>query len=102
VQFDTIANDGRANLPVCPNLTARQRSNAGETMGIRTRQNIAPLVLVEVWAGSAALPRSKSVGRRCSSAIRQTKPRSAALPWWCQVPPKNSGSFTKSGKSVFS
>jgi hypothetical protein len=56
VQFDTIPNDGRANLPVCPNLTARQRSNAGGTMGIRTRQNIAPLVLVEVWAARQRRP----------------------------------------------
>jgi hypothetical protein len=40
-------NDGGANLPVCPNLTASQRSNAGGTMGY-ARKNIAPLVLVKV------------------------------------------------------
>jgi hypothetical protein len=32
-------NDGRANLPVCPNLTASKRSNAGGTMGIRTPEH---------------------------------------------------------------
>jgi hypothetical protein len=32
-------NDGRANLPVCPNLTASKRSNAGETMWIRTQEH---------------------------------------------------------------
>jgi hypothetical protein len=37
--FDILTNDGRANLPVCPNLTASQRSNAGGTMGIRTREH---------------------------------------------------------------
>ena len=26
-------NDGRANLPVCPNLTASKRSNAGGSLG---------------------------------------------------------------------
>ena len=36
-QLDTTTTDGRANLPVCPNLTASERSNAGGTMGIRTR-----------------------------------------------------------------
>jgi hypothetical protein len=34
-QLDTTTNEGRANLPVCPNLTASKRSNAGGTMGIR-------------------------------------------------------------------
>jgi hypothetical protein len=38
-QLDTTPNDGRANLPVCPNLTASQRSNAGGTMGMRTREH---------------------------------------------------------------
>jgi len=32
---DKTTNDGRANLPVCLNLTASQRSDAGGTMGIR-------------------------------------------------------------------
>jgi hypothetical protein len=36
---DTPTTDGRANLPVCPNLTASQRSNAGGTMGIRTPEH---------------------------------------------------------------
>jgi len=35
VHLDTTTTDGRANLPVCPNLTASQRSNAGGTLGIR-------------------------------------------------------------------
>ena len=48
-QLDTTTNDGRANLPVCPNLTASKRSNAGGTMG-NAHENIAPLVLAEVWA----------------------------------------------------
>jgi hypothetical protein len=46
----TPTKDGGANLPVCPNLSASKRSDAGGTMGIRTRKNIAPLVLVEIWA----------------------------------------------------
>jgi len=46
----TAPNDGRANLPVCLNLTASKRSDAGGTMGIYTRKNITLLVLVEVWA----------------------------------------------------
>ena len=37
--LDTSTNDGRANLPVCPNLTAGKRSDAGGTMGIRTREH---------------------------------------------------------------
>jgi len=36
---DTPTTDGRANLPVCPNLTASQRSNAGGTLGMRTREH---------------------------------------------------------------
>jgi hypothetical protein len=55
VQLDTTTNDGRANLPVCPNLTASKRSNAGGTVGIR-HENIAPLVLVEVWAARQRRP----------------------------------------------
>src|ERR1035437_6192749 len=38
-QLDTPTTDGRANLPVCPNLTASQRSNAGGTLGIRTPEH---------------------------------------------------------------
>ena len=38
-QLDTTTNDGRANLPVCLNLTASQHSNAGGTLGIRTREH---------------------------------------------------------------
>jgi hypothetical protein len=37
--LDTTTNDGWANLPVCPNLTASQRSNAGGTMGMRAREH---------------------------------------------------------------
>jgi hypothetical protein len=36
---DRPTTDGRANLPVCSNLTASQRSNAGGTMGIRTPEH---------------------------------------------------------------
>ena len=65
--FDTNTNDGRANLPVCQNLTASQRSDADGTMRIR-RKNIAPLVLGEVWAarqrppylGTTLHPRNKN------------------------------------------
>jgi hypothetical protein len=39
VQLDIPTNDGRANLPVCPNFTVSQRSNAGGTMGIRTPEH---------------------------------------------------------------
>ena len=52
----TAPNDGRANLPVCLNLTASKRSDAGGTMGIYTRKNIALLVLVEVWAARQRPP----------------------------------------------
>src|ERR1035437_5307842 len=38
-QLDTPTTDGRANLPVCPNLTASQRSDAGGTLGIRTPEH---------------------------------------------------------------
>src|ERR1035437_6566977 len=38
-QLDTPTNDGRAKLPVCPNLTASQRSDAGGTLGGRTPEN---------------------------------------------------------------
>jgi hypothetical protein len=55
VHLDTSTNDGRANLPVCPNLTASKRSNAAEPWGY-ARQNIAPLVLVEVWAARQRRP----------------------------------------------
>jgi hypothetical protein len=37
--LDTPTNDGRANLPVCPYLTAGKRSDAGGTMGIRTPEH---------------------------------------------------------------
>jgi hypothetical protein len=47
--FGTNTNDGRANLPVCSNLTASQRAMLAEPWGY-ARKNIAPLVLVEVWA----------------------------------------------------
>jgi hypothetical protein len=53
--LDTPTNDGRANLPVCPNLTASKRSDAGGTMGYAC-QNIAPLVLLEVWAARQRRP----------------------------------------------
>src|ERR1039458_430736 len=41
----TPTNDGRANLPVCPNLSASKRSDAGGTMGIRTKEKHLPLLL---------------------------------------------------------
>jgi len=47
--FATAPNDGRANLPVCPILTARKRSDAGGTMGIRTQEHRSARP-VEVWA----------------------------------------------------
>jgi hypothetical protein len=37
--LDTILNNGRANLLVCPDLTASQRSHAGGIMGIRTPEH---------------------------------------------------------------
>ena len=37
--LDTTTNDGRANLPVCPNLTASKRSHAGGTLGLRTPEH---------------------------------------------------------------
>jgi hypothetical protein len=37
--FGTNTNNGRANLPVCPNLTASQRGDAGGSMGIRTQEH---------------------------------------------------------------
>jgi len=50
--LDTTTNEGRAELPLCPNLTASERSDAGEI----TRQNIASLVLVAVWAAQQRRP----------------------------------------------
>jgi hypothetical protein len=38
-QLATTNNDGRANLPVCANLTASKRSDAGGTMGMRTQEH---------------------------------------------------------------
>jgi len=35
----TPPNDGRANLPVCPNLTASKRSKAGGTIGICAQEH---------------------------------------------------------------
>jgi hypothetical protein len=40
----------------CPNLTTCKRSIAGGTMGIYARENIASLVLVEVWAARQRRP----------------------------------------------
>src|ERR1035437_7013831 len=37
--FGTNTNNGRANLPVCPNLTASQRGDAGGTLGICTPEH---------------------------------------------------------------
>jgi len=54
--LDTPTNDGGANLPVCPNLIASKRSDAGGTMGIYAHKNIAPLVLVEVWTARQRRP----------------------------------------------
>jgi len=39
-RLDTRTNDGRANLPVCPNLTASKRSKAGGTVDMRTRTSL--------------------------------------------------------------
>jgi hypothetical protein len=44
------ANPGRAELLLCPDLTASERGDAGGNAG----KNIAPLVLAEVWAGASA------------------------------------------------
>jgi hypothetical protein len=49
-------NDGRANLPVCLNLTLGKRSDAGGTFLGYAHRNIAPLVLVEVWAAQQHRP----------------------------------------------
>ena len=51
-------------LPVCPNLTASQRSDAGGTILGYARQNIAPLVLVKVWAARQRRPTLVVVSRR--------------------------------------
>ena len=48
--------DGSANLPVCPNLTASKRSDADGTILGYVHKNIAPLVLVEVWAAQQHRP----------------------------------------------
>src|ERR1039458_8722805 len=42
-------NDGRPNLPVCPNLSASKRSDAGGTMGIRTKEKHLPLPATQEW-----------------------------------------------------
>jgi hypothetical protein len=51
----TTPNDVRANLPVCPNLTASKRAMLAEPWEY-ARENIAPLVLVEVWAARQRRP----------------------------------------------
>jgi len=43
---------GRAELLLCPNLTASQRSEAGS----KTRQNLAAVVLMEFWAARQRRP----------------------------------------------
>ena len=44
--LDTTPTQGGAELPLCPDLTGREPSDAGG----HTVQNSAALVLVEVWA----------------------------------------------------
>jgi hypothetical protein len=62
--FATAPNDGRANLPVCPILTARKRSDAGGTMGIRTQEHRSARS-VEVWAARQHQPYLGGSARLC-------------------------------------
>ena len=66
-QLDTRTNEGRDDLPVVPNLSASERSDAGGNAG----QNIAPLVLADIWAAQQRRPTLV----RVSSCVR----RQAAL-----------------------
>jgi hypothetical protein len=50
--LDTTINEGGAELPLCPNLTAGERSDAA----VITCQNIASLVLVDYWAAQQHRP----------------------------------------------
>ncbi|MGB8367861.1 MAG: hypothetical protein ACLPYZ_04030 [Limisphaerales bacterium] len=43
---------GRAELPLCPNLTGSKRNDAGS----RTGKNITSLVLAEIWAARQHRP----------------------------------------------
>jgi len=44
--------NGGAKLPLCPDFTGSERSDAGGN----TRENIAALVLVEIWANRQVCP----------------------------------------------
>ena len=47
---------GRAELPLCPNLTGSKRNDAGS----RTGKNITSLVLAEIWAARQHRPPIKA------------------------------------------
>jgi hypothetical protein len=83
----TAPNDGRANLPVCFNLTASKRSDAGGTVGIYTRKNIALLFLVEVWAArqrrptlAGGPPTATRLERGCVQSTSRSALKSSAAP----------------------
>jgi hypothetical protein len=55
IVLDTVCRPqrcGGVELLLCPNLTANQRSGAGG----KTRQNIAAIVLMEIWAARQRRP----------------------------------------------
>ena len=61
VHLDTATIEGRADLPVGPNLSASERSDVGGNAG----KNIAPLVLSNIWAVRQHRPTLVVVSRAC-------------------------------------
>jgi hypothetical protein len=56
VQPDTPTKDGRANLPVCPNLTASKRNDAGGTMAHKPTPEHRSARSGGILGGAAAPP----------------------------------------------
>ena len=85
-QLDTTTTDGRANLPVCPNLTASQRSQVG-TMGLHRSARLGGSL-----GGGAPPPYLDfdlmNEWRRVRLRFTSARRGSAALPWWwCEAAP---------------
>ena len=72
--LDTPTNDGRANLPVCPNLPASQRSNAGGTLGRRTREHRSARSCGSL-GGAAAPPSLNPKSRGRASGFTRINPQ---------------------------
>ena len=88
--LDTPTNDGRANLPVCPNLPASQRSNAGGTLGRRTREHRSARSCGSLGGASAyvSLQRDKAAPPYLGGGVRRSFGTRTRVP-----PAKSKGSF---------